>query len=297
MTEAGAAPALRQDGRAGAGTGRGAAGHRFLFVGGLHRSGTSALYRLLATDPRISCFGATGVIEDEGQYLQGVCPTEDSFGGPGAFALDPEAHWTESSPLVAAAKERLFAEWAPYWNLAKPILAEKTPANIIRARFLDAVFPGAAFLFLMRHPVANVLATSKWTPRSATALIENWIATHTLLFDDLPRIGSAEVVKYEDMTRGRGGLAHALARLIGGEPAVDWSVLEPGHNRRYFAAWSAGAYHLWAPRRSWRTIVKRWKNLAEAALIERRFERAVNRFGYSFEDIHEDEGVEGGRGP
>ena len=72
---------------------------RLLFVGGLHRSGTSLVHRCLTRHPEVSGFSGTGVPEDEGQHLQTVYPPAYAHGGPGRFGFDPDAHLTESSPL------------------------------------------------------------------------------------------------------------------------------------------------------------------------------------------------------
>src|ERR1700691_2539156 len=77
--------------------------HHFVFLGGLHRSGTTLLFRMLREHPEISGFENNKVKEewlapeDEGQFLQTVYPPAVFFGGPGKFAFAPEAHMTEES--------------------------------------------------------------------------------------------------------------------------------------------------------------------------------------------------------
>src|ERR1700693_1221710 len=78
----------------------------FVFLGGLHRSGTTLLFRMLREHPAISGFANNQdanewlAAEDEGQYLQSVYPQAIFWGGPGKFAFSPEAHLTEQSELL-----------------------------------------------------------------------------------------------------------------------------------------------------------------------------------------------------
>jgi hypothetical protein len=89
-------------------------GQRLVFVGGLHRSGTTPLARSLAAHPQVSGFSGTGVAEDEGQHLQTVYPPARAHGGPGRFALAAAAHLTEASPLLTPdTGARLLAQWQP----------------------------------------------------------------------------------------------------------------------------------------------------------------------------------------
>jgi hypothetical protein len=51
---------------------------KYVFVGGPQRSGTSNVARL----ENCTGFKNTGVLEDEGQYLQDVYPTDCAYGAP-----------------------------------------------------------------------------------------------------------------------------------------------------------------------------------------------------------------------
>jgi hypothetical protein len=121
---------------------------------------------LLAEHPLTSGFASTGVPADEGQHLQSVYPTAKVYGGPGKFGFAAEAHLTEASALVSReSAERLFAEWAPHWDAERPILVEKSPPNLIRFRFLQALLAAAAFVAVLRHPLAVAYASSRRSSR------------------------------------------------------------------------------------------------------------------------------------
>ncbi len=97
--------------------------YKFIFLCGLHRSGTSPLFRILREHPQISGFFNTGVPEDEGQHLQTVFPAAKVYEGPGRFGFAREAHLTDESGLVMAEnRQKLFAEWSKYWD-ARPAIA------------------------------------------------------------------------------------------------------------------------------------------------------------------------------
>lgn len=100
--------------------------HRILFIGGLHRSGTTPVAGVIAQHPAVSRFQGTGAHEDEGQHLQDVYPTAAAQGGPGRFALDGRAHLTESSALVSEDnRRRLWNAWSQHWDLTSPVLLGK----------------------------------------------------------------------------------------------------------------------------------------------------------------------------
>ena len=108
---------------------------KFIFISGLHRSGTSLLYKILKEQDEISGLSKTNELEDEGQHVQTVYKPAYEFGGVGKFGFDIKAPLDENSELINEInRKKLFNEWSRFWDLEKNILLEKSPPNIIRTR-------------------------------------------------------------------------------------------------------------------------------------------------------------------
>jgi hypothetical protein len=252
--------------------------HQFVFVCGLHRSGTSVLFRALRDHPEVSGFQGTASPEDEGMHLQSVFPPSGRYGGAGAFGFHPEAHLTEASLLVTEAnRQKLFSEWSRYWDLGKTYLLEKSPPNLIRTRFLQAMFPNSYFIIMMRHPLAVSYATQKWYRRyrinwrGFPRIFEHWLVCHELFREDRKRLQRVFVVKYEEFVadpyRWVGDMYHFLG-------LKDFSMSQEimsGVNNRYFNLWRKSLSGIVSGRRN-RKIVER-------------FEGRVRCFGYSLTDL------------
>lgn len=255
-------------------------GHRFVFVGGLHRSGTTIVTNCLAEHPAISGFHDTGAREDEGQFLQSVYPTAGEYGGPGRFGFDARAHLTEASSLVTPANAaRMLDEWSAYWSLDRPVLLEKSPPNIIRNRFLQALFPQSWFVVVVRHPVAVSFATYTRRPKKTElhSLFEHWAVCHDELEADLPHIRRSLVVPYERFVVDPDGWLARLYEFLELEPHARTLEIKRATNDPYFESWRAvQAQRGIGPQAS------RAKKAREAAAA---LEPRVRRWGYSFEDL------------
>lgn len=256
--------------------------HQMVFVGGLHRSGTTPLARTLARHPQISGLTGTGVAEDEGQHLQPVYPKAKVYGGSGRFARDPRSHLTESSPLLTPdAAQRMRAAWDPYWDLSRRVLLEKSPPNMVMGRFLEAAFPGSALIVVVRHPVVVALSTKKWRgaiSRDLTryttlaTLVDNWVQAHERLRADAAHLHRLHVLCYEDLvTQPDVELARIQAFLGLAEP-LSSEGLRPDRSAVYERRWAEFA----APLRpgGW-----------QRRLIERQSGAAIANFGYDLDDL------------
>jgi len=252
--------------------------HKFVFICGLHRSGTSILFRSLRDHPEISGFNHTDSPEDEGMHLQTVFKPSGAYGGAGRFGLNPNAHLTEKSELVTSANcNKLFTEWAPYWDLEKPFLLEKSPPNIIRTRFLQSMFPNVYFIVLTRHPIAVTYATRAWYRhfrifwRRFDLILKHWVTCHEILREDAQFVKKILVIKYEDFVEDPVHNMRTITDFLEIEPHRIHQEILPEVNKKYFSMWS----------RDQRTpYLRPFRNRSIS-----KYESRINKFGYSLLDL------------
>jgi Sulfotransferase family len=258
-------------------------GRQLVFVGGLHRSGTTPLTDIIAAHEEFSGLTDTGVSENEGQHLQDVYPRIRQYGGMGRFAFAPAAHLTEDSPLATRANaERLLRAWRPYWDWSKPRLVEKSPPNLIMGRFLQALFPDCSVVVVVRHPVVTALALQKWNPRLVSrsgrrhttlyGLVAHWIKAHQLLMSDAPLIRRLHVVRYEDLVDRPDDELRRLEAFLGLTTALPRGLVRAGRSSVYAQQWER--MHRGGP------LTRRRR-----AVIADRLGPQVAKFGYDIDDL------------
>jgi hypothetical protein len=219
---------------------------------------------MLRRHPEVSGFSGTGVPKDEGQHLQSVFPSARYYGGPGRFGFHPEAHMTEDHPLLTASFQvQLLSEWEPYWDLNKSILIEKSPPNILRTRFLQALLPNTYFSVIIRHPIAVSMATQKWSKTSLSSLMQHWLLVHRKFEDDRPHLANLCILSYEELIHSPVAVLDRIGRFLG----IDLVTQNPplDHNTKYFNQWNTPGPRA-ALSRKWLTYL---------------YEKHVGPFGYS----------------
>jgi len=246
-----------------------------VFLGGLHRSGTSLAFRLLRSHPLVSGFSGTGTSEDEGQHLQTVYQPATAFGGEGRFGFHSGAHLVELPPRRAQVDaETLYAQWSRYWDLRCPVLIEKSPPNLIRMRYLQSMFPHAHFVVITRHPLEVALAQRKRTRRQPLwSLLRHWFACHDTFSADAPKIDRLLVLRYEALLSAPQQTLDQLLRFVGLPPASDAVASEVSTE-------PSGRY-----RAEWERLVSRPWYRPYGELLVRRFEDDARRYGYGMRDL------------
>lgn len=214
--------------------------YKYVFVCGLHRSGTTILAHEVGKLRDCTAFHDTGVKMDEGQHLQSIYPSSYVYGGAGRFGFASRAHLTENSPLLTPENvSRLRCDWERYWDQSKSIRVEKTPGNLLMMPFLQAAFENAYFIVIKRHPVPVSLATRKWKPISLPSLFEHWEWCHNIFAADRTRVRHLYEVRYEDYIQNPDEYLDEIAAFIGtarGPSPVGKAT--DAHNMAYFARWT-----------------------------------------------------------
>ncbi|WP_022708476.1 sulfotransferase family protein [Paracoccus zeaxanthinifaciens] len=203
--------------------------HRYVFVGGLHRSGTSLVARIVAGLPGVGAIRNAPVPENEGVYLQGAIAHTAQHGRPMHFATDPAQHLTEGCAHDSlATRQRLEADWAPWFDEGA-WRVEKSPVNLTRMRLYQQLFPLSQFVVVMRHPQAVAAAVSKWVDMPQDRMIGHWIDAHLQVAQDLAHLHAVMVLRYEDLVARPDAHRDALAAFLGIPPARGAEAVRDGN--------------------------------------------------------------------
>lgn len=245
----------------------------FIFIAGLHRSGTSLLHEILRGHEEISGFSQTGVPEDEGQHLQTVYEPAKSFGGLGKFVFDQNAYMDESHSLATdECGKEIFEQWRKYYDLSCRYLIEKSPPNLIRTRYLQRIFSGSKFVVILRHPVAVSYATKKWCNSSIKSLLEHSLRAFEIFLDDMKHLDSVYILRYEEFVCQPQKTVDTIFSFLGLSSIVIDQDIHTNINEQYFSMWEDDQRSLSSKNR---------------LTITPELEARANRCGYSINNYNE----------
>lgn len=238
-----------------------AGAHQFVFVSGLYGSGASRVTSMLSNHRLVSMRRATrrpGHKDEDVRRVFDATATDN-------WALFPGMHLTEEWPECRPENaEVLWRSWAPYWDLSKPVLVERSAPNLMTARFLQGLFPDSYFVMVMRHPIAVVEAGRARSSSSRSSRLEHWVGVHEMMAEDLPHLDHVIVVRYEDLRTNAEDEYRRMLEFLELPWAPTVTELDLGSNEAYYHSFAAGPP--WA-RVSTRKVVSN-------------FGPRVERFGY-----------------
>ncbi len=243
---------------------------KFIFLAGLHRSGTSLLHEIIREHPEVSGFSNTNVPEDEGQHLQTIYEPAKSFGGPGKFAFNQMAYMDESHPLATNKyAEAIFTQWSGYYDLSSNYLIEKSPPNLIRTRYLQKLFPNSKFIIILRHPIAVAYATQKWSSTSIKSLIEHSIRAYEIFLEDFEYLYTVYIIRYEEFVSEPQKTVDSIFKFLNLDSIEIHHQVKKDINEKYFSMWKHSRKDLF------NKILFR---------VTPKLEKRANKIGYSIKD-------------
>lgn len=213
----------------------------------------------------------------------------NSGGGLGQYALLPKSyvHWTKDNHKGtlddSKTLSRLMNRFAPHWDSNKKfdggdglrkakVWVEKSPQNIVLSSYLEGIYnmpvqedgsvgdtpknlitkPVTKFLFLTRHPIANVLATdifiqeSMGGKRDFEVMLRNYIQMHKYAIEDSKELQSPFMwVKLEDFVDNPSETLKSIfsflelpteANIID-KVLQDVGTIKSNPNDKYFSQW------------------------------------------------------------
>lgn len=173
---------------------------QWVFLVGCYNSGTTLLAEVLGEHPQISA------LPTEGHFITDQFVKDFDIGLP--------RMWVKREDIFRLTEKdngpdpiRVAKEWGMRLNLSKPVLLEKSPPNAARTRWLQANFPNARFIALVR----NGYAVSEGIARKADPkhlpqgwpirdCAHQWARSNEVLLEDSKHLQHCLWVKYEDFT-------------------------------------------------------------------------------------------------
>lgn len=180
-----------------------------IFVVGCCNSGTTILWHALLLHPELSGPPV------EGQDLKEMPRCMTHFLGRQTSRLFAHSRFKDAYRLTEgdydpAVAEQLDAVYAEYCGAGKRFV-EKSPANSVRTRFLQSIYPDAHFVMVVRNGLAvaeGIRRKRLFDPQRphlaglATTIgeaAEQWRNANRILLEDLPYLRRCTRVTYEDL--------------------------------------------------------------------------------------------------
>jgi hypothetical protein len=201
-----------------------------IFVVGCCNSGTTILWKTLRNHPDLA--GPT----TEGQDLADLPPILRHFLGRQTFRMFAHPRYAGSycateGDLTRSIADRIDAIYREH-SVAGRRFLEKSPANSLRTRFLQALYPEACFVIIRRNPFAvaeGIVRKRNFDPErphmagmktSLTESAQQWFHANLQLLRDMPFLRRTILIRYEDLVVDPGSTLQRVATACNLNPEV-----------------------------------------------------------------------------
>jgi hypothetical protein len=244
--------------------------NRYVFIAGLHHSGTSLAYRLIANQPGVRSLQYTraGANEDEGQHMQDLWPTVSQRIASGRCLPCTVSLCLPVMDQIAIhgrgyLRRELLRQWGPYWvTRAKSSLSTNFVVHVEKDPDMGSAFVKlrlfgrrATLVFVMRHPfTAASQYGEQYRCKKAATCIHSWTTHWLYVLRHLPRM-QFSLVRYEDFAVAHrdGGFANGIVQQASACNRTVTMCLPSGRRLDYHSRQSDGRAdtlvnltHVWA---------------------------------------------------
>ncbi len=183
---------------------------KWVFIVGCYGSGTTLVNKMLATHPMV------GALRKEGQFLTDQLPAPRTFGLARLWALRPELFYLDENSPDDRRALKIKRQWGSHFNdPGRPVLVEKSVANMARIRWLARYFAPAHFIAIIRSPYAVAESIRRKKSYALADCAQQWLKSNEIMLRDLEHVENKYIMRYEELTESPNVIWQELLDFIG----------------------------------------------------------------------------------
>ena len=181
----------------------------WVFIVGCNNSGTTLIHDLLASTGQFS------FMPHEGQRYTQVLRRAQKKGHERVWSeYLPELRLGANDPMQGV--PRLWFDWLAAANHpVKDRILEKTTANAVRMKWLQAAFPRSAFVGTVRNPYAVAEGIKRKGGKDVARGARHWRRVNEIMLEDARDVRRFLLTRYEDFVAAPERLTQQLENVLG----------------------------------------------------------------------------------
>lgn len=193
------------------------ASHKFLFILSPPFCGSTLLNQIISSSKNVSVNNELGT--REGQTLPKVSK----------LIFNNSKKWDDS---YAVNWNFVKTEWEKYWNLSRPILLEKSPPNLVRAKDISNYFKPSYFIVFYRNPYAHCESLMRRKNNNPTKAAKFALKCLEFQKKNIEELNNTIGISYEDLTSNISDTAQGLIKFLPELLGINYNQEFSAHNFR-----------------------------------------------------------------